>query len=352
LEIFDTKSENNLAVHLSNQLPENPDGDFFLEVDVCKRRATECNHTATHLLHEALRNILGNHVEQRGSYVSPKMLRFDFSHFQKLTDEEIREVEKQVTAKIRKNICLSESRNIPIDEAKNMGAMALFGEKYGEDVRVICFGSSVELCGGTHIASTGNIGTFRIVDESSIAAGVRRIEAISGEAAENYIYALQDLIKEVRYLFHNAPDLKQTILKFLDENEDLKKQAEEYLKEKTQQAKEKLIQAKQIVHGINLFVLRGIQPAEMVKDIAFQLRGEFLEKMFFVGATSFEAKPTLTLMISDDLVHAGLNASLIVREAAKHIKGGGGGQAYFATAGGKDLDGLAAAVEEIVGRLG
>ena len=352
LEIFDTKRENNLAVHLSNQLPENPDGEFFLEVNVCKRRATECNHTATHLLHEALRNVLGEHVEQRGSYVSPKMLRFDFSHFQKLTDKEIREVEKQVTAKIRENIFLNESRCIPIDEAKKMGAVALFGEKYGEDVRVVCFGSSIELCGGTHIASTGNIGTFRIVDESSIAAGIRRIEAISGEAAENYMYAQQDMVQEVRSLFHNAPDLKQTIQKFFDENVDLKKQVEEFMKEKMQQTKERLIHAKQVVHGINLFVLRGPQPAEMVKDIAFQLRGEFPEKMCFVGATSFESKPTLTLMISDDLVRSGLNASQIVHEAAKHIKGGGGGQAHFATAGGKDSDGLVAALEEIIGKLG
>jgi len=351
LEIFDTKRENNLAVHLSNRLPENPDDEFFLEVDLPKRHATESNHTATHLLHEALRNVLGKHVEQRGSYVSPKMLRFDFSHFQKLTDEEVRKVEKQVTAKIRENIVLNESRHVPIEEAKKMGAMALFGEKYGEDVRVVRFGSSIELCGGTHIASTGNIGTFRIIDESSIAAGVRRIEAISGEAAENYIYAQQDMLHEIRSLFNNAPDLKQTIQKFFDENVDLKKQMEEYAKGKIQQIKEKLIQEKQVINGICLFVLPGPLPAEMVKDIAFQLRGEFPEKMFFVGATSFESKPTLTLMISDDLVKTGLNASQIVREAAKHIKGGGGGQAHFATAGGKDSDGLVAALEEIVGKI-
>jgi len=351
-EIFDTKRENNLAVHLANQLPEEPDDEFFLEVDLLKRHATESNHTATHLLHEALRNVLGKHVEQRGSYVSPKMLRFDFSHFQKLSGEEIREVEKQVTAKIRENIFLHESRHVPIDEAKKMGAMALFGEKYGEDVRVVCFGSSVELCGGTHIASTGNIGTFRIIDESSIAAGVRRIEAISGETAENYIYAQQDMLHEIRSLFNNAPDIKQTIQKFFDENIDLKKQVEEYAKEKMQQTKERIIREKQVVNGVNLFVLQGMASADMVKDIAFQLRGEFPAKMCFAGATSFDSKPTLTLMISDDLAQAGLNASQIVREAAKHIKGGGGGQAHFATAGGKDSEGLAAAAEEIVGKLG
>ncbi|GHT60634.1 alanine--tRNA ligase [Bacteroidia bacterium] len=348
LEIFDTKRENNLAVHLVSQLPENPEDEFLLEVDVPKRHATECNHTATHLLHEALRNVLGKHVEQKGSFVSPKMLRFDFSHFQKLTDEEIREVEKQVTAKIREDIFLNESRHVPIAEAKKMGAMALFGEKYGEDVRVVRFGSSIELCGGTHIASTGNIGTFRITGESSIAAGVRRIEAISGEAAENYIYAQQDMLHEIRSLFNNVPDLRQTIHKFFDENVDLKKQLEEFMKEKTQQTKERLIRDQQVVNGVKLFVLKGIYPAEMVKDIAFQLRGEFSEKMLFIGATSDSSKPLLTLSISDDLVKNGLNASQIVREAAKHIKGGGGGQAHFATAGGKDPEGLTAAVEEII----
>jgi alanyl-tRNA synthetase len=351
LEIFDTKRENNLAVHLSHQLPGNPDGTFLLEVDIPKRRATECNHTATHLLHEALRNVLGKHVEQRGSFVSPKMLRFDFSHFQKPTDEEIREVEKQVTAKIREAIFLDESRHVPIAEAKKMGAMALFGEKYGEEVRVIRFGSSVELCGGTHIASTGNIGTFRIVGESSIAAGIRRIEAISGEAAENYIYAQQDILRDIHSLFNNTPDLKQTLRKFFDENVDLKKQVGEFMKEKTQQTKERLIREKQVINGINLFILKGIYLAEVVKDIAFQLRGEFPEKMFFIGATSDTSKPLLTLAISDDLTKDGWNASQIVREAAGHIKGGGGGQAHFATAGGKNPEGLSVAVEEIVGKL-
>jgi alanyl-tRNA synthetase len=353
LEIFDTKRENNLAVHLSNQLPENPNDEFFLEVDIPKRRATECNHTATHLLHEALRNVLGKHVEQRGSFVSSKMLRFDFSHFQKPTDEEIREVEKQVTAKIREAIRLNEARHVPIAEAKKMGAMALFGEKYGEEVRVVRFGSSVELCGGTHIASTGNIGTFRIVGESSIAAGIRRIEAISGEAAENYIYAQQDMIQDIRLLFNNAPDLKQTIRKIFEDHVDLKRQMGEFMKEKTQQTKERIIREKQIVNGVHLFVLKGIYFSEMVKDVAFQLRGEFAEKMFFIGATvDHDSKPLLTLAFSDDLVKDGLNASQIVREAAKYIKGGGGGQAHFATAGGKDPEGLSIAVEEIIGKLG
>ncbi|MDR1632494.1 MAG: alanine--tRNA ligase [Dysgonamonadaceae bacterium] len=351
IEIFDTKRENNLAVHLTQRLPDNPEDEFILEVNIQKRRATECNHTATHLLHEALRNVLGKHVEQKGSFVSPDVLRFDFSHFQKLTDEEIRQIEKQVTAKIREDIILNESRHVPVAEAKKMGAMALFGEKYGEDVRVVRFGSSIELCGGTHIASTGRIGTFRIISESSIAAGVRRIEAISGEACENYLYLQQDIIRDLRGLLLNNTDLQQAVRKFIEENAGLKKQVEEFMRERTQRLKQLIIDKKEIKNEINLFVIKGLYPAEIIKDIAFQLRGEFPEKMCFAGATSFESKPALTLMISDDLAKGGLNASQIVREAAKHIKGGGGGQAHFATAGGKDPDGLQRAVEEIIAQV-
>jgi alanyl-tRNA synthetase len=351
IAIFDTKRENNLAVHLTHHLPENPNDEFILEVDTAKRRATECNHTATHLLHEALREVLGKHVEQKGSFVSPNILRFDFSHFQKLTDEEIREVEKRVTAKIRENIPLDESRHVPIAEAKQLGAMALFGEKYGDDVRVVKFGSSIELCGGTHIASTGKIGTFRIIGESSIAAGIRRIEAISGEACENYFYVQQDLIRDIRNLFSNAPDLKQAIRKFFDEDAELKKQVEDFLKEKIQQLKKAIVEKKRTVNGINLFVFKGELPADLTKDLAFQLRGEFLENMCFVAATESDGKPALTLMISDDLVRNGLNASQIVREAAKNIRGGGGGQAYFATAGGKNPEGLSIALEEMIGKI-
>jgi alanyl-tRNA synthetase len=349
--IFDTKRENNLAVHLTHHLPENPDDEFLLEVDTDKRRATERNHTATHLLHEALREVLGKHVEQKGSFVSPEILRFDFSHFQKMTDEEIRDVEKRVTAKIREDIALDESRHVPIAEAKKLGAMALFGEKYGDDVRVVKFGSSVELCGGTHIASTGRIGTFRIIGESSIAAGIRRIEAISGEACEKFFYIQQDLIREIRALFNNTPDLKQAVRKFFEENMELKKQTEEYLKEKVQQLKKQIIENKQTVNGIQLFLLKGPFPAEIVKDIAFQLRGEFPENLYFVGATNPDDKPSLALMISDDLVKNGLNASQIIRDAAKNIQGGGGGQPHFATAGGKNPEGLAAALEEIIGKI-
>ncbi|GHS97294.1 alanine--tRNA ligase [Bacteroidia bacterium] len=352
IAIFDTKRENNLAVHLTRELPQNPHDAFTAFVDVEKRRATECNHTATHLLHEALREVLGKHVEQKGSFVSPDVLRFDFSHFQKLTDEEIRKVEQSVTAKIRENIPLNERRHVPIVEAKQLGAMALFGEKYGDDVRVIQYGSSVELCGGTHTSATGNIGTFRILSESSIAAGIRRIEAISAEACEKFFYVQQDILRDVRAQFNNTPDLKQAVQKFFDENTELKKQAEEFMKEKVQQVKKLLIESKQAVNGINLFVLKGLPlPAEIVKDLAFQIRGEFPEKTYFVAATASEGKPLLTVMISDDLVKGGLNAGQIVREAAKHIQGGGGGQPHFATAGGKDVDGLTIALDEMIGKI-
>jgi alanyl-tRNA synthetase len=348
LAIFDTKRENNLAVHLTHKLPENLNDTFVAEVDPKKRTATECNHTATHLLHEALRQVLGAHVEQKGSFVSPDVLRFDFSHFQKLTDEEIRRVERLVNGKIREDFVLDEKRHVPIAEAKAMGAMALFGEKYGEDVRVVKFGSSVELCGGTHIASTGRIGSFRIIGESSIAAGIRRIEAITAETVENFFYAQQDILREIKALFNNTPELLQAIRKFFDENAELKKQTEEFLKEKVIAIKKQVIETKQQIHGIDLFVLRGSFPAEMVKHIAFQLKGEFPEKLFFAGATTFDSKPLLTVMISEDLVKQGLNAGQIVREAAKHIKGGGGGQPHFATAGGKENDGLTAALDEIL----
>ncbi len=351
VEIFDTKRENNLAVHLVKKLPSDVTETFIAQVDEDKRRATECNHTATHLLHEALREVLGTHVEQKGSYVSPESLRFDFSHFQKVTDEEIREVEKRVTAKIRENISLNESRHIPIAEAKAMGAMALFGEKYGDDVRVVRFGSSVELCGGTHISSTGCIGSFRIVGESSIAAGIRRIEAITAENCEKFFYAQQDLIREVRSMFNNTPNLMQALQKFIEENSELKKQAEEFVKEKTVLLKKSVIENKKDINGITVFIVRGFFPVEVIKDLAFQLRGEFPEKMYFAAATASEGKPLLTVMISDDLVSQGMNAGQIVREAAKKIQGGGGGQPHFATAGGKDIEGLAAALDEIVSKI-
>lgn len=351
IEIFDTKRENNLAVHLSNKLPEDITATFVAKINTKNRTATECNHSATHLVHEALREVLGVHVEQKGSYVSPQVLRFDFSHFQKLTEKEIRKVERIVTAKIRENIDLVENRSVPIAEAKEMGAMALFGEKYGDEVRVIKFGSSVELCGGTHISSTGRIGSFRIINESSIAAGIRRIEAITAEVCEDYFYTQQEIIQEMKALFNNAPNLIQSIHKFFDENSEMKKKMEEYIKEKTVLLKESVIKQKQTINGINVYMLRGHFPAEIAKDIAFQLKGQFPENTAFIGATDMENKPMLTIMFTDDLVANGLNAGQIIRDAAKNIQGGGGGQPHFATAGGKNSDGLAKAVDEIVGKF-
>ncbi|NDW18520.1 alanine--tRNA ligase [Dysgonomonas sp. 216] len=351
IDIFDTKRENNLSVHLTNRLPSDVTATFVAKIDVKKRTATECNHTATHLVHEVLRNVLGNHVEQKGSYVSPQVLRFDFSHFQKLTPEEIRNIERLVTTKIRENISLKENRCVPINEAQAMGAMALFGEKYGEEVRVIRFGDSVELCGGTHISSTGRIGSFRIINESSIAAGIRRIEAITAEVCEDYFYTQQDMITEMKSLFNNAPNLVQAIHKFFDENTEMKKKMEEYIKDRIVVVKEKLIKQKQQINGVSVFVLKGHFPADIVKDIAFQIRAEYPGHSMFVGVTDAENKPMLTLMLSDDLVESGLNASQIVREAAKHIQGGGGGQPHFATAGGKKSEGLTTALEEMLSKL-
>ncbi|MDR2627138.1 MAG: alanine--tRNA ligase [Dysgonamonadaceae bacterium] len=350
IDIFDTKRENNLSIHLSDRLPADVSGVFRAEVDIRKRTASECNHTATHLLHETLREVLGTHVEQKGSYVSPEILRFDFSHFQKITDEEIRKIEKIVTEKIRENSLLDERRCVPIAEAKTLGAMALFGEKYGDEVRVVRFGTSIELCGGTHISATGRIGTFRITGESSIAAGVRRIEAVTAEVCENLFYEQQDLIKEISALFHHAPNLLQTLHKFMEENAELKKQDEEYQKEKTFSLKKSVTEHQQQVGDVRLFVVKGSYTPEMVRDVAFQLRGEFPGKMYFAGATVFNGKPSLTLMISDDLVARGLNAGQIVREAAKNIQGGGGGQPHFATAGGKDTNGLDTALEVMTGK--
>lgn len=352
IEITDTKRENNLAVHISKKLPQDTTATFTARINTKNRTATECNHTATHLLHEGLREILGSHVEQKGSYVSPMLLRFDFSHFQKLTDEDIRKVERFVTAKIREDIARDEKRHVPISEAKAMGAMALFGEKYGDDVRVIRFGDSVELCGGTHISSTGRIGSFRIVNESSIAAGIRRIEAITAEVCEDHYYMQQDILSEMRSLLNNAPNLTQTLRKFFEENSEMKKKMEEYVKEKVVQIKESLIKKKQSINGIDTFILKGSIPADVVKDIAFQLKGQYPQNIVFIGATDAENKPLLTLMLSDDLVkdHQ-LNASQIIRDAAKHIQGGGGGQPHFATAGGKNLDGLTKALDEILEKI-
>ena len=348
VEILQTKRENNLGIHITEHMPEEVTAQFHAVVDKEARQATACNHTATHLLHEALREVLGTHVEQKGSYVSPQSLRFDFSHFKKVTDEELRQVEILANRKVREAIPLDERRNVPIAEAKAMGAMALFGEKYGEEVRVIRFGSSVELCGGTHVANTGNIGMIKIVSESSIAAGIRRIEAITGARVEETIYSLQDSLKEIATLFNNAPNLIQAIHKAIDENTELRKQAEEDVKEKMADMKERMLKTAENVNGLKLIRFCGPMPADAVKGIAFMLRNEVTEGLAFVAATKDNDKPLLTVMFSNDVVADGKNASAVVREAAKLIQGGGGGQPYFAQAGGKNAEHLSDALEKMV----
>ena len=353
-EVFDTKRENNLAIHLMKKLPATLEGDFRAVVDEERRHRIEANHSATHLLHEALREVLGSHVEQKGSFVSDEVLRFDFAHFAKVEPEQLRAVERIVAARIRACIPLQEYREVPIDEAREMGAMALFGEKYGDHVRVIRFGSSTEFCGGTHVASTGVIGTLRITSESSVAAGVRRIEAVTGAAAENYLYEQADMIDAIRQLFNNSPQLKTAIRKTLEENAELGKQVGEYVREQIAEKKRRLLEKRVEVGGVRLFLVEREAPAEIVKDIAFQIAGELHEPFVFIAACvePSSSKPSLTLMISKDLVESrGWNASQLLRAAAKHIQGGGGGQPHFATAGGKNADGLNAAVEELLSAM-
>ena len=353
-EVFDTKRENNLAIHLMKKLPATLEGDFRAVVDEERRHRIEANHSATHLLHEALREVLGSHVEQKGSFVSDEVLRFDFAHFAKVEPEQLRAVERIVAARIRACIPLQEYREVPIDEAREMGAMALFGEKYGDHVRVIRFGSSTEFCGGTHVASTGVIGTLRITSESSVAAGVRRIEAVTGVAAENYLYEQADMIDAIRQLFNNSPQLMTAIRKTLEENAELGKQVGEYIREQIAEKKRQLLEKRVEVGGVRLFLVEKDVPAEVVKDIAFQIAGELHEPFVFIAACvePSSSKPSLTLMISKDLVESrGWNASQLLRAAAKHIQGGGGGQPHFATAGGKNVDGLNAAVEELLSAM-
>ena len=350
LDVVDTKRENNLPVHFVTRLPKDVTVTFTAKINEKKRIQCECNHSATHLLHEALREVLGTHVEQKGSYVSPEALRFDFSHFQKVTDEEIRRVEKLVSENIRANYPLEEHRNMPIAQAQALGAMALFGEKYGEEVRVVKYGSSIELCGGTHIPATGMIGSLRVIAESSIAAGVRRIEAVTAEGAENYTFMLQDSMRELRALFNNVPNLAQTIRKSIEENAELKKQVSDYVKEKVAMLKKELIAKAVERHGVKVIVFRGEANVDAIKDLAFQIKGESNsdEKVFFVAGIKDGAKCALMVMLSESLVAEGLNAGKLVKDAAKLIQGGGGGQAHFATAGGKNSDGLAQAVEQIL----
>ena len=353
--IFDTKRENNLAIHLMKQLPAELEGSFRAVVDAERRHRIEANHSATHLLHEALREVLGSHVEQKGSFVSDEVLRFDFAHFAKVEPEQLRAVERLVTERVRACLPLQEYREVPIEEARQMGAMALFGEKYGDHVRVIRFGSSTEFCGGTHVASTGVIGTVRITSESSVAAGVRRIEAVTGAAAEDYLYAQEDLLQSIRGLFNNSPQLMTAIQKMFEENSELARQVGDYVKQQLLEVKRRLLEKRHEVNGIRLFLVRQDAPAEIVKDLAFQIAGELSEPFVFIGAQEDKTsgKPSLTLMLSKDLVESrGWNAAQLLRAAAKHIQGGGGGQPHFATAGGKNPDGLSAAVDQLLADLG
>lgn len=347
IEIFDTKKENNIGVHLSHKLPTDPSEEFNAQIDVAARQATSANHSATHLLHEALREVLGKHVEQKGSYVSPESLRFDFSHFQKVTPEELRKVEHIVNSRIRKAMPLEEAREMPIDEARKLGAMALFGEKYGDKVRVVKYGSSVELCGGTHVANTGNIGMVRIVSESSIAAGIRRIEAVTAGGVENMLDTLQDTMTDISSFLGNASNIKVAIEKAIKENSDLRKQVEDYMEERTRNLASDLLDRASVKNGIKVCLLKGPRLPEVVKNVAFTIRKNSPEHTVFIGATLNADKPMLTLMLTDDIVKEGYNASNVVREAAKLIKGGGGGQPFFAQAGGKDMDGLSAAADKI-----
>ena len=352
IDVIDTKRENNLPVHLVAKLPKDVTATFTAKINVKKRIQCECNHSATHLLHEALREVLGTHVEQKGSYVSPDSLRFDFSHFQKVTDEEFRKVEILVGEKIRANFPLEEHRNMPIAEAKALGAMALFGEKYGDEVRVVKYGSSVELCGGTHIPATGMIGSLHVIGESSIAAGVRRIEAVTAEGAEQFVYAQQDLIRELRALMNHMPNLAQAMKKSIEENAEMKKQIEDYIREKSMRLKEEIVAKASESNGIKVMQFVGKANADAMKNVAFQIKAETTDSFVFVAGIIDDNKCTLMLMLSDDLVKEGLHAGKIVKEAAKHIQGGGGGQPHFATAGGKNMEGLSIAVGAVKEAVG
>ena len=353
-KVVDTKRENGLPVHIMTELQEelrmeNGEWRIVASVDAEKRQAIMCNHTATHILHYALRQVLGNHVEQKGSLVTADSLRFDFSHFQKVTPEELREVEKAANRLIRQDLPLEESRHTPIAEAKAMGAMALFGEKYGDDVRVIKYGPSIELCGGCHVPSTGKIGSVRIIMETSVAAGVRRVEAVTAAKADELYYAQQDMLVNLRQLFNNAPDLAGAIHRSIEENAGLKKQIEEFMAEKIERFRDELISRAENLGDIKLVRLQGEVAPDMIRGVMPMLRGKFTDVKFaVVGATQYEGKPTIAVFLSQPLVDAGKNAGAMIKSAAKLIQGGGGGQPWMATAGGRDVNGLDAAMEQLL----
>ena len=352
IEIIDTKRENNQSVHIVKQLPKDPTADFMACVDIDKRNGSAANHTATHLLDYALKQVLGDHVEQKGSFVSADTLRFDFSHFQKVTDEELRQVERLVNSMIREDLPRDEHRDTPIEEAKKLGAIALFGEKYGDKVRVIRFGPSCEFCGGIHALSTGRIGMFKIVSESSVAAGIRRIEAKTGKECEEMMYNLEDGLKAIRAMFNNAKDLRGVIEKYIEEHDSMKKDIEQFRAQNVERAKESLIEKARTVNGVT--VVSAILPMmpQGVKDLVFKIRQAVPENLLCVIGSVDAGKPMLSVMLSDDMVKDhGLNAGQLVREAAKLIQGGGGGQPHYATAGGKNSDGLSAAIDCVISKI-
>lgn len=349
IRILDTKKENELIVHYADKLPSNPENTFLAKVDIEKRKLTENNHSATHLLHAALKSVLGSHVQQKGSFVNEEVLRFDFSHFSKMTDEEIRSVEQLVNKKIRENIALEEQRQVPIEEAKAMGATALFGEKYGDYVRVVTFDKtySVELCGGTHVPATGKIGFFKIISESSVAAGVRRIEAITAEAAEKFIEDQLSLIEEAKALLKNPQDLLHALKNLVEEKSQLSKLVESMQMKQAAALSNELANKVEKVNGANLLIDQISLPnADALKKLAFDLKNRF-DSLFMVLAADVDGKPQIAVVISDDLIASkNMHAGKTVGALAKEIKGGGGGQPFFATAGGKDISGLPLVVQK------
>ncbi|MBQ6777201.1 MAG: alanine--tRNA ligase [Paludibacteraceae bacterium] len=354
-QIIDTKRENGLPVHILTELPQEltAEGSVLIAtIDAERRQAIACNHSATHILHYALREVLGKHVEQKGSLVTPESLRFDFSHFQKVTPEELREVEKLANRLIRQDLKLEESRHTPIAKAKAMGAMALFGEKYGDDVRVIKYGPSIELCGGCHVSSTGRIGSVRIIMETSIAAGIRRIEAVTSAKADQLYYGMQDILNHLRDIFHNAPDLEGAILKQIEENTGLKKRIDQYMAEKIEMFRDRIVASAEDYNGIKLVRLTGEHNPEMIRGMLPLLRGKFTDVQFaFIAATQWDNKPQIAVFLSQPMVEAGKNAGTMIKAAAKYIQGGGGGQPWMATAGGRDVNGLEAAMNELIEML-
>ena len=349
IEIIDSKRENNQTVHIVKQLPKDPSAQFMACVDTDKRDASAANHTATHLLDYALKQVLGDHVEQKGSFVSADTLRFDFSHFQKVTDEEIRQVERMVNEMIRENIPLDEHREVPFEEAKKLGAIALFGEKYGDKVRVVRFGPSCEFCGGIHAKATGKIGFFKIISESSVAAGIRRIEAKTGKECEELLYKSEDILKAIKGFFNNAKDLQATIVKYIEEHDTMKKDIEQFQAQRVQALAQEIVTKGRIVNGVKVVTAKAPIAPDAAKDLVFKVRELCPENLVCVVGSVFNDKPMLNIMLSDDMVKDhGLNAGQMVREAAKLMQGGGGGQPHFASAGGKNADGLSAAIDKVI----